>query len=199
MGIPLAWWLANTRYKAKPFFEAIVSLPLVLPPTVIGFYLLVVLSPDALVGGFLDKTFGIQLLFNFPGLVLGSVIYSLPFMVSPIQNGLEALPTNLREASKNLGKSNWETFRYVELPNIRKSLLTGIVLCFAHTLGEFGLVLMIGGSLPGETRVASIEIFDLEERMQYDDANFYALILLAISFSILLLLYFTNQRGTKKF
>ena len=185
--------------KAKPLPEALVSLPLVLPPTVIGFYLLVTLSPNAMIGGFLDRNLGIQLLFNFPGLVLGSVIYSLPFMVSPIQAGFEALPAHLTEASRNLGKSKWQTFRFVELPNIRKSLLTGIVLCFAHTLGEFGLVLMIGGNLAGETRVASIEIFDLEERMQYDAANFYALILLGISFAILLVLFFTKQRGAKHF
>lgn len=199
LGIPLAWWLANSKFRLKALIEVLVSLPLVLPPTVIGFYLLVAFSPNSGLGEFLDETFGIQLLFNFSGLVLGSIIYSLPFMISPIQAAFEALPQQLKEAASNLGKSKWEIFRFVELPNIRRSILSGIVLCFAHTLGEFGLVLMIGGNISGETRVASIEIFDLEERLQYSAANFYALILLGISFGILLLLYFTKQRGTKRF
>ena len=182
VGLPLAWWLAHTRFRGKPLLEALVSMPLVLPPTVIGFYLLLMLSPAHGLGRFLHDIFGIQLVFSFPGLVLASVIYSLPFMVSPIQSGLESLPKSLREASLNLGKSTWQTLWRVELPNIGPNLLTAIVLTFAHTMGEFGLVLMMGGNLPGKTRVASIEVFDRVERMDYDGAHVYALVLMGLGF-----------------
>ena len=155
ISVPLAWWLASTKSRMRPLVETMVSLPLVLPPTVLGFYLLVAFSPNNTVGQWLDSWLGLRLVFSFPGLVLASVIYSLPFMVQPIYSGLAGLPSSLREAAYVLGKSKWQTLLKVLLPNIRPSLITGAVLAFAHTLGEFGVVLMIGGSIPGQTRVAS--------------------------------------------
>jgi molybdate transport system permease protein len=199
IGLPLAWWLAHTRFRGKPVVETLLSMPLILPPTVIGFYLLVALSPMNGFGRFLNETLGLQLVFTFPGLVLASVIYSLPFMISPLQSGLESLPKNLREAAFLLGKSKLETLWFVELPNIRANLLTAVVLTFAHTMGEFGLVLMIGGNLPSSTRVASIEVWDRVERMDYPGANAYALILIGMAFAILLLVFLVNKRGTRKF
>ncbi|MES2733917.1 MAG: molybdate ABC transporter permease subunit, partial [Bacteroidota bacterium] len=189
IGIPLAYWLAYTRFRFKPAVEAILSLPLVLPPSVLGFYLLLLFSPKQPVGGFLDTVFNIRLVFSFGGLVLASIIYSLPFMVQPIQSGLQALPSSLRDAAYTLGKSPFQTAIHVLLPNIKTSLLTGAVLAFAHTIGEFGLVLMIGGNIPGETKVASIAIYDEVESLHYSQAHAYSLILLTISFTILLVVY----------
>jgi len=167
-------------------------MPLVLPPTVLGFYLLVVFSPTSAVGSFLNDTLGVQFLFSFEGLVLASIFYSLPFMVHPIQSGLTNLPRAFSEASYMLGKSKFTTLRKVLLPNIKPSLITGVVLSFAHTLGEFGVVLMIGGSIPGKTKVASIAIYDEVEALNYDLANTYSIMLLVISFLILLLVYSIN-------
>lgn len=192
IGIPLAYWLSETRSQIKPVFEAAISLPLVLPPTVIGFYLLLTFSPDSAIGHFLKTYFDLDLIFSFTGLILGSIIYSLPFMVHPIQAGLSNLPNNLAEASYVLGKSRWTTLKSVLLPNIKPALFTGIVLSFAHTLGEFGVVLMIGGNIPGQTRVASIAIYDQVEAMNYAAAHHYAFVLLALSFVILLLVYVVN-------
>ncbi len=192
IGIPLAYWLSETRSQIKPFFEAAISLPLVLPPTVIGFYLLLAFSPDSTIGDFLKTYLGLDLIFSFTGLIIGSIIYSLPFMVHPIQAGLSNLPNNLAEASYVLGKSRWTTLKNVLLPNIKPALFTGIVLSFAHTLGEFGVVLMIGGNIPGQTRVASIAIYDQVEAMNYAAAHHYALVLLGLSFVILLLVYVVN-------
>ncbi len=192
IGIPLAYWLSETRSKAKPVFEAAISLPLVLPPTVIGFYLLLVFSPNSAIGYFLKTYLDLELIFSFTGLIIGSIIYSLPFMVHPIQSGLSNLPNNLAEASYVLGKSRWTTLKSVLLPNIKPALFTGIVLSFAHTLGEFGVVLMIGGNIPGQTRVASIAIYDQVEAMNYAAAHHYAFVLLVLSFVILLLVYVVN-------
>ncbi len=197
IGVPIAAALATTRYRIKPFVEAMVSLPLVLPPSVLGFYLLLAFSPAQGFGKFLSDHFDIHLLFSFPGLVVGSVIYSLPFMVHPIQSGLEALPSGLREASATLGKTNMQTLFHVLLPNVKPALLTGIVLTFAHTLGEFGLVLMIGGNLPGVTRVASIAIYNEVEGLNFHNAHVYAAILLIVSFIILLTVYSLNKRTNK--
>ncbi|MGB8319096.1 MAG: molybdate ABC transporter permease subunit, partial [Ignavibacteriaceae bacterium] len=174
-----------------------ISMPLVLPPTVLGFYLLVAFSPNYFFGGMLEKTFNVRLVFSFEGLVLASLIYSLPFMVNPIQSGLENLPASLREASYTLGKSKFNTLVKVLLPNIKPSLLTGIVLSFAHTIGEFGIVLMIGGNIPGKTRVASLAIYDEVETLNYHNANVYALILFVITFLILLTVYIFNRRYLK--
>ncbi|MDX1666820.1 MAG: molybdate ABC transporter permease subunit [Saprospiraceae bacterium] len=198
LGIPLAFYLSRMRSRFKPVLEALVSMPLVLPPTVLGFYLLLAFSPESALGTFLYDRLGIKLVFTFSGLVVGSIIYSLPFMVQPVQSGLENLPANLAEASYTLGKSKWETLLRVQLPNIKPSLLTGIVLSFAHTVGEFGVILMIGGNIPGETRVASIAIYDEVEGLNYALANRYALVLLAFTFCILLLVYTINRRAARK-
>ena len=197
VGIPVAAGLARSRSKLKPFLEAIISLPLVLPPSVLGFYLLLAFSPQNGLGKMLDSVFNVRLVFSFAGLVISSVIYSLPFMVHPVQAGLEALPVSMREASQTLGKSNWQTFIKILLPNIKPALLTGIILTFAHTLGEFGLVLMIGGNIPGVTRVASIAIYDSVERMDYSAANYYSLILFAITFIIVVTVFLVNRRLVK--
>lgn len=189
LSVPLAYWLACTRTRMKPLIEALVSLPLVLPPTVLGFYLLIAFSPAGTFGSWLEQWLGLRLVFSFEGLVLASVIYSLPFMVQPVQSGLSGLSPSLAEAAHVLGKSKITTLFKVLLPNIKPSLLTGIVLTFAHTLGEFGVVLMIGGNIPGRTRVASIAIYNEVEALNYGTANKYSLILLAVTFLILLIVY----------
>jgi molybdate transport system permease protein len=194
VGIPLGWYLASARHRLKPVFEALVSMPLVLPPTVLGFYLLLVFSAESSFGSWLDNTFNIQLVFTFSGLVVGSIIYSLPFMVQPIQSGFESLPAHLAEASYTLGKSRWTTLTRILLPNIRASVLSGLVLSFAHTIGEFGVVLMIGGNIPGKTRVASIAIYDEVEGLNYGLAGEYAGVLVIFSFLILLVIYSVNAR-----
>ena len=199
IGVPLAYWLSQMKSKWKPFFEALISMPLVLPPTVIGFYLLVALSPSNGLGAWLESTLGFKLLFSFSGLVIGSIIYSLPFMVNPIQSGLSNVPTNLIESSYLLGKNSWQTLWHVLIPNIKPSLLTGVVLSFAHTIGEFGVVLMIGGNIPGKTRVASIAIYDEVEALNYSTANAYSLFLFITSFLILLFVYLINGGFLKKF
>ncbi len=196
--IPLAHWLAFTRSRWKPVAETLVSMPLVLPPTVIGFYLLVAFSPANAFGAWLDEWLGLRLVFSFEGLVLGSLLYSLPFMVQPLQAGFSNLPASLKEASYVLGKSRLTTLYRVLLPNIKPSLLTGVILAFAHTIGEFGVVLMIGGNLSGSTRVASIAIYDEVESMNYRAANTYSLILFGITFGILLLVYLVNGGYLKR-
>ena len=199
LSVPLAYWLAYTRSRVKPVVESLVSMPLVLPPTVLGFYFLIAFSPGNAFGQWLNEWLGIRLVFSFPGLVLASVIYSLPFMVHPIQSGLTSLPESLREAACVLGKTPLQTLFRVLLPNIKASLLTGIVLAFAHTVGEFGVVLMIGGSIPGSTRVASIAIYDEVEALNYEAANFYSGVLFVITFSILLAVYLINGGYLKRF
>ncbi|WP_206019579.1 molybdate ABC transporter permease subunit [Runella sp. SP2] len=196
VGIPLAAWLSATKTKLKPLIEAIISMPLVLPPSVLGFYFLLALSPNSTLGQFLEQTFDLRLVFSFEGLVVASMVYSLPFMVHPIQAGLENLPPSWQEASFTLGKSRTTTLFRILLPNSKPALLTGIVLSFAHTIGEFGLVLMIGGNLPGQTRVASIAIYDEVETLNYAAAHSYAALLLVISLVILVLVYRFNKRLT---
>jgi molybdate transport system permease protein len=193
LGLPLAYGLSQWRSRLKPLVEALVAMPLVLPPTVLGFYLLLAFSPQSWLGGWLERCCDWQLVFSFPGLVVGSVIYSLPFMVQPLQSGFEQLPPHLAEASFMLGKSRWMTFWRVQLPNARGALLTAAILTFAHTVGEFGVILMIGGNIPGETRVASIAIYDEVESLQYDQANQYALVLFIFAFLILVLVNWTNR------
>lgn len=192
VSIPLGYWLAYSRARLKPVIETLVSMPLVLPPTVLGFYLLVIFSPGSLFGGWLERWLDLRLIFSFEGLVFASMIYSLPFMVQPIQSGLASLPPSLKEAAYLLGKSRRTTLFKVLLPNIRSSLLTGIVLAFAHTIGEFGVVLMIGGSIPGKTKVASIAVYEAVESLDYATANLYASLLFAITFLILLSVYLIN-------
>ena len=199
LSVPLAYWLSYSRSRVKPLVETLVSMPLVLPPTVLGFYFLLAFSPGNAFGQWLNEWMGIKLVFSFPGLVLASLLYSLPFMVHPIQSGLSSLPDSLREAASVLGKTRTQTLLRVLLPNIKTSLLTGIVLAFAHTIGEFGVVLMIGGSIPGTTRVASIAIYDEVEALNYEAANFYSAVLFAITFCILLAVYLINGGYLKRF
>lgn len=194
VGIPLAAWLAYGRFRGKVVLEALVSMPLVLPPSVLGFYLLLAFSPQQGLGRWLHDTFGVRLVFTFEGLLLGSVIFSLPFMVQALQSGLQNLPPSLLEASRTLGKPDGVTLLRVLLPNIKPSLLAGCVLTFAHTVGEFGVVLMIGGNIPGVTRVASIAIYDEVESLNYAAAHFHAGVLCVLSFVILLILYRTTRR-----
>lgn len=196
ISIPVAAFLSSRSFRLKAAVEAVISLPLVLPPSVLGFYLLIAFSPANAFGSFLES-FNLRLVFSFQGLVLGSMIYSFPFMVHPLQAGLQSLPPRLKEASYMLGKSKVQTLFRVLLPNIRPSLLAGIVLSFAHTLGEFGVVLMIGGNIEGKTKVASIAIYDEVESLHYHAAHVYSLILLLLSFGILLLVYVWNKRLLK--
>ena len=193
IGIPIAYRLAFSKFKLKPVIETLVSMPLVLPPTVLGFYLLIAFSPNNWFGRWLNEWFGFSLVFSFEGLVVASVIYSLPFMIHPIQSGFRNLPPGLKEASHLLGKSDFATLWSVLLPNIKPALLTGVVLSFAHTIGEFGVVLMIGGGMPRETRVASIAIYEEVEGLNYLAANIYSLILFMVAFVILLSVFLLNN------
>ncbi len=195
IAIPLGYFLAFTRSKATPILEAVVSMPLVLPPSVLGFYLLITFSPQSLVGKFLLEMFNLKLVFSFEGLIVGSVIFSLPFMVNPIQAGFAALPISLFEAALTLGKSRFKILYSVLLPNISRSVLVGIVVTFAHTIGEFGVVMMIGGNIQGQTRLASIAIYDEVESLNYSLAHQYALTLFVITFSILLITFYLNKRS----
>ncbi|UCZ55899.1 molybdate ABC transporter permease subunit [Desulfurispirillum indicum] len=194
LGIPLAYWLAYTRSRAKSVVETLVSMPLVLPPTVLGFYLLVFFSPVNPVGGFLDTWFNLRLVFSFEGVIVGSVLFSLPFMIHPLQSAFTAIPANLREAAATLGISRNRTLFTILLPNMKPGILAGCILSFAHTVGEFGVVLMVGGNIPGETRMASIAIYDRVEALDYATAHQYAFVLFAITFAILLIVYVVNRR-----
>ncbi len=197
VGLPVAWWLSKGRSFFKIILEAIITMPLVLPPSVLGFYLLLAFSPQHGVGKWLLQTFNVQFVFSFQGLVLASVIYSMPFMIGPIKSALQQLPSSLSQASYSLGKTKWQTFVHVSIPNIRPSLLTAMVLTFAHTLGEFGVVLMIGGNIPNVTRVASIAVYDSVEQMDYDSANVYSLILFAITFIMVIAVFIFNKYQLK--
>jgi len=193
IGLPVAALLAFTRFRLKVIFEALINMPMVLPPTVIGYYLLVAFSPQHAFGGFLERWFDLRLAFTFQGVLIASVIFSLPFMVQPLQNGFVALPKSYREAAYTLGKSKIETFFRVLVPNIKPSIVTGIAMTFAHSIGEFGIVLMVGGNMPGETRVASIAIYDEVQSLNYTTANQYSLILFAVSFVLLVIIYSVNR------
>jgi molybdate transport system permease protein len=192
ISIPLAHWMAYSQYKIKYLVEALVSLPLILPPSVLGFYLLLAFSPQNAFGNFLDQYFDVRLVFTFEGLVIASIIYSLPFMVQPIYNGLKGVPTSLIEASYSLGKGRLTTLLKILLPNARSGIITAIVLTFAHTVGEFGVVLMVGGNIPGQTRVVSIALYDEVEAMNYSQANAYAITLLLFALTTLSIVYFVN-------
>ena len=194
LGTPLAWWLARTRWRYKFIPEAIVALPLVLPPTVLGFYLLLLLGPHGWIGGAFESMGGRPLAFTFGGLVIGSVIYSLPFVVQPLQDAFTAVGRRPLEVAATLRASPLDRFFTVAVPLARPGFLTACVLGFAHTLGEFGVVLMIGGNIPGETRVASIAIYDHVESLQYAQAHALSVGLLVLSFLLLLLVYAFNRR-----
>ncbi|MCG3156555.1 MAG: Sulfate transport system permease protein CysW [bacterium] len=186
VGMPLAFGLSRSRRRALLAVETIVSLPIVLPPTVIGFYLLMLFSPQQPFGKFWLKLTGQTLTFTFEGLVIGSIIYSLPYAVQPILSAFKSVPPELLDAARTLGASGWQAFRHVMLPLSRRGLGVAAILGFAHTLGEFGVVVMLGGSIPGKTKVASIALYDEVQKLNYDAAHQYALILLVISFVMLL-------------
>ena len=194
LGVPFAYWLVFTRFRWKFLVESVVALPLVLPPTVLGFYLLMVIGGNSFIGQWYETVFNKPLAFSFQGLVLGSFLYSLPFAVQPIQTAFSSVDKKLLEASWSLGRSNVYTFFRVILPLSRHGIITGCVLSFAHTLGEFGVILMIGGNIPGVTKVASVAIYDEVQSLNYGSANMYAAILLSFSFIILAAVYFINRR-----
>ncbi|MCB9473470.1 MAG: molybdate ABC transporter permease subunit [Candidatus Delongbacteria bacterium] len=194
LGTPLAWWLARSRWRAKVIVEALVALPLVLPPTVLGFYLLVALGPNGPLGGLMIALGGQALAFSFTGLVLGSVCYSLPFVVQPLQDAFAAIGERPLEVAATLRAGPLDRFLSVALPLARPGYLTAAVLGFAHTIGEFGVVLMIGGNIPGRTQVLSIAIYDHVEAMEYGQAHGLAAGLLLLSFVMLLAVYATGGR-----
>ena len=194
LGLPLAHWLNQTRHRFAPVAEALVTLPIVLPPTVIGFYLLVAFSPQTPPGSWWVAMTGQPLSFTFTGLVIASVIYSLPFAVQPFQAALRAVPTELLDASRAAGATRWRTFWRVHLPLARHGVGAGLTLGFAHTLGEFGVVLMIGGSIPGETRVASIALYDEVQKLNYPAAHAFAATLLVLSFVLLVVVAVLQRR-----
>jgi molybdate transport system permease protein len=184
ISLPLAWYLSQTKSKNKPYLEAITSLPIVLPPSVLGFYILIVFAK-------------VDLAFTFTGLVIASCFYSLPFMVQPLQSGFEGLNKNMLEASYISGKGKIETILKVALPNIKPALMSAIIISFAHTVGEFGVVLMVGGSIPDETKVASVAIYELVEIMDYSTAHIYSAIMVGISFLVLLGVYIFNYKESR--
>lgn len=194
IGTPLAWWLARTRSGLKSVLTALVAMPIVLPPSVLGFYLLVLMGPNGPVGQW-TQALGIGLLpFSFGGLVVASVLYSLPFMVQPVLNAMEAMGSRPLEVAASLRASPVDTFFRVVLPLCRPGLVTGCIMSFAHTVGEFGVVLMVGGNIPGETRMVSVQIYDHVEALEYADAHRLAAVMLLFSFAVLLVLHLYNAR-----
>ncbi len=198
LGTPLAWWLARKRSWAKSAVNALVALPIVLPPTVIGFYLLVTLGPKGPVGQMMVSMGLDTLPFTFAGLVVGSVIYSLPFVVQPLQNAFEAIGERPLEVAATLRASPWDTFISVVLPLARPGYVTATVMGFAHTVGEFGVVLMLGGNIPDKTRVVSVQIYDHVEALEYAQAHWLSAGMVALSFVVLLTLYIVNSRGRQR-
>ncbi len=194
LSLPLAWYLSQTRSKIKPVIEAVTSLPLVLPPSVLGFYLLILLSQNSPIGAFFKDIFDLDLVFSFGGLVIASCLYSLPFMVQPLQSGFEGVDKHLFEASYIGGHGKFETILKVALPNMKPSLLTALIITFAHTVGEFGVVLMVGGSIPNQTKVASVAIYEFVETLDYKMAHIYSLIMVILSFLVLFGVYKFNQK-----
>ena len=194
IGTPIAWWLSQTRFKFKAVIEAIIALPLILPPTVLGFYLLMTLGTNGPLGNLLESLGGNSIAFTFTGLVVGSVIYSLPFVVQPLQNAFSSVGKQAMEVAATLGASKLDRFFTVAVPLARSGFITATVLGFAHTVGEFGVVLMIGGNIPGETGVLSIAIYDHVESMEYAQAHLLAGGLLVLSFIMLLIVYVFNRR-----
>jgi molybdate transport system permease protein len=194
LGLPIAYWIAFSRWRWKFLAEAVVALPIVLPPTVLGFYVLVALGSHSPLGRFWQALTGHTLAFTFSGLVIGSILYSLPFAVQPFAASFALVDPRLMAASATLGTSKLQTFRRVILPLSIPGLVTGVALSFAHTMGEFGVVLMVGGNIPGITRTVSIDIYDQVQALNYAAANQTALVLLAISFAVLSLVYGVNRK-----
>jgi molybdate transport system permease protein len=193
VALPLAWWIATGRGAGRALVQAVVALPLVLPPTVLGFYLLIVMGPLTAPGRLMVRLLGHPLAFSFAGLLVGSVLYSLPFAVQPLVAGFGAVDRNYVEASAGLGASPWRTFWSVVLPLTRGSLLTSAVLTFTHTVGEFGVVLMLGGNIPGATRTLAISLYDQVQEFNYAAANRTAVVLLVVSLAALVVIY--SRRG----
>ncbi|MCW8830601.1 MAG: molybdate ABC transporter permease subunit [Gammaproteobacteria bacterium] len=198
IGTPIAWWLSTTRLRFKPLIETIVALPIVLPPTVMGFYLLILLSPQSTIGNWWFELTGETLTFNFTGLVIASVLYSFPFVVQPLQSAFENIGRDLMEAAHTLGAKPLDAFFSVAMPLAKRGFLTATVLGFAHTLGEFGVVLMVGGNIPEETRVISIAIYDHVEMLEYGKAHTLSAILLGFAFIAMLLMYTVNHKQAYK-
>ena len=196
LGTPLAWWLARTRWRFKFLIEAVVALPLVLPPTVLGFYLLIALGPNGPIGGLMEALGARPLAFTFAGLVIGSVFYSMPFVIQPLQNAFTAVGQRPMEVAATLRASPLDRFFTVAVPLAWPGFLTATVLGFAHTLGEFGVVLMIGGNIPGATQVISIAIYDHVEALEYTQAHWISGSLLLLSFILLMAVYALNRRFT---
>ena len=194
IGAPLAWWLSTTRSPIKPIIEALTAMPLVLPPTVLGFYLLILLNPSAPIGAFWVRATGDTLTFSFAGLVIASVVYSLPFMVQPLQAGFESVSKGLREAAANLGANRLDVLASIVAPLSLRGFITAIILSFAHTIGEFGVVLMVGGNIPERTRVISIAIYENVETLRYNEAHTLSGLLLLFSFAVLFTVYAFNRR-----
>jgi len=194
-GMPIAWWLASSRFRGKSFFEALVALPLVLPPTVLGFYLLAAMSPRSPTGRFYESVTGHRLAFSFGGILLASVLYNAPFAIRPFASAFAGVDRRLLEASRSLGESRLMTFLRVTLPLGWAGVVTGIVLTFAHTVGEFGVVLMVGGSIPGVTRTLSVSIYDDVQALDYASAGRSALALVAFSFAVLAVTSALTRRG----
>jgi len=196
VGIPLAYWLAFGHSRIRYIAEVISSLPLVLPPTVLGFYLLLLFSPNSLVGHWLIDSFNLRLVFSYPGLVIGSMVFSLPFMVLPLTSAFRQLPSNLLDAARTLGKSEVNILARVILPNCKMGFIGALILTFAHTVGEFGVALMIGGNIPEHTQVASIALYHEVETLNYSAAHLYAAVLVGFSFVVLLTLRLLSVRVT---
>jgi len=198
IGTPIAWWLSRTSSRLQPVIQTIVAMPIVLPPTVLGFYLLVLLGPNGAIGSWWVQLTGSALTFSFSGLVIASCIYSLPFAVQPMQNAFEALPQQMLERSRTLGASRLDMFFSVAAPLSLRGFVGAMVLSFAHTLGEFGVVLMVGGNIPGETRVISIAIYDHVETLNYAAAHRMSLVLLAFAFITLFVMFAVNRRWSSR-
>lgn len=196
VGTPLAWWLSRHRGNFPALLEAVVAMPLILPPTVLGFYLLLMFAPDTGLGQMWQQLTGTQLAFSFSALVIGSVIYSLPFVVQPLQSAFQRVPNGLLEAAATLGAKPLDQFRSVVLPLTRRSFVTAASLGFAHTVGEFGVVLMIGGNIPGETQVLSIALYDYVESLQFAEAHRLAGALVLFSLVLLFFLYRSDRQGS---
>ena len=189
IGTPIAWWLSQTKVRFKFLIETMVALPIVLPPTVLGFYLLIFLGPQGSVGKLVSYLGGPSLIFSFTGLVLGSIVYSMPFVIQPLQHAFSVIDKKADETAATIGFSRLRRFFYLFLPLSKTGYLSAFVLGFAHTLGEFGIVLMIGGNIPGETQVASISIYNYVEMLEYEKAHTLSLLLLLISFTLLAIIY----------
>jgi len=194
LSFPLAYVLTKRQFRFKMLLDSLVTMPLVLPPSVLGFYILIALAPTSPIGGFFQSVFDTRLVFSFVGMVIASCLFSLPLMVQPLKNGLESTNQSIWEAAYTLGKSEFETLFRVVIPNMKSSIIGACIITFAHTMGEFGIILMIGGNIPGETRVASVAIYDKVEQLDFMSAHIYSLILVLLSFGVLFTVNVLNRK-----